>query len=217
MYARVTTPQIPPESVEAALRYLRDEAVTTLRYLRDEAVATLRAQPGFRGLYFLVGHGSGKGVSITLWETEESLRASEAAYVGQAGAELIQQMGLSIPSVEIYEVVVQTPAGGGAPDSPARFARVITSQLPPEQGEPGPRAIREQGSPTAVYELPGFRRAYFLADRPASRIMNVSLWESEGVLRAGDEAAARVAPQAAQQYGVTSALQYETFEVAVQV
>jgi heme-degrading monooxygenase HmoA len=204
MFARVTTAQTPPEQVEAALRYLR-----------DKALPRLKAQPGFRGLYFLIDRGSGKGLSLALWETEGSLRASEAAYVGQAGAELSQQLGLSIPSVATYEVVVKTPAGSGAPDSLGRFARVITSQLSPEQMEPGLHAIREQGLPTAVYETPGFRGAYFLADRQASRIMNVSLWESEGALRASGEAAARVAPQAAQQYGVASALQYETYEVAV--
>jgi hypothetical protein len=70
--------------------------------VRGGLLATLKGVPGFEGAYFGVDTRSGKGISVTLWATEESLRASEAAI-----GELARSGGARIPdpsSIQTFEV-----------------------------------------------------------------------------------------------------------------
>jgi hypothetical protein len=45
--------------------------------VRDRLLESLKAMSGFEGAYFCIDPISGKGVSVTLWETEKALRDSE--------------------------------------------------------------------------------------------------------------------------------------------
>jgi heme-degrading monooxygenase HmoA len=60
---------------------------------------------GFQGVYFLVDRQSGKGLSITLWESEEAMRASEDA-ANQLRSESAEASGEEILGVERYEVAI---------------------------------------------------------------------------------------------------------------
>lgn len=55
-----------PEHLDAALRWAREQTLPDLARL-----------PGFKGLYLLVDRQTGKGVAISLWQTEAALHASE--------------------------------------------------------------------------------------------------------------------------------------------
>ena len=67
MVARVTMTQTAgPVPVEEAHRGV---LAYTLPWLRE--------QPGFRGLVVLASDKSGKSIAATLWEDEESMRATE--------------------------------------------------------------------------------------------------------------------------------------------
>lgn len=68
MWARVSTYEGPPDGI--------DDAVD---YANRQIVPKLRQTDGFRGLYALADRTSGKSMSITLWDSEEALRASEEA------------------------------------------------------------------------------------------------------------------------------------------
>lgn len=68
MWARVSTYEGPPDGI--------DDAVD---YANREVVPKLRQTDGFQGLYALADRASGKTMSITLWDSEEALRASEEA------------------------------------------------------------------------------------------------------------------------------------------
>jgi heme-degrading monooxygenase HmoA len=71
--------------------------------VRDGLLATLKSVPGFAGAYFCSDRASGKGLSITLWETEDALRASEVAV-----ASLARASDARIPnpsSIETFEVM----------------------------------------------------------------------------------------------------------------
>lgn len=59
---------------------------------------------GFSHGYFLVDRASGKGASITLWESEEALQASSAK-ADELRARGTGPSGSSIISVDSYEVV----------------------------------------------------------------------------------------------------------------
>ena len=71
----------------------------------------LAAIDGFSHAYFMVDRESGKGMSITIWETEEALNASveKANELREQGA---AAGGAEIESVQHYEigVTVGTPA-----------------------------------------------------------------------------------------------------------
>jgi heme-degrading monooxygenase HmoA len=73
VYARVANIRFSPE--------IRAEVVRVARGL----LPVLRAQPGFNGLQVLTDPNAGEGIIISLWETEDAARASEASssYIGQ--------------------------------------------------------------------------------------------------------------------------------------
>jgi heme-degrading monooxygenase HmoA len=71
----------------------------------DTAVKQVREIPGFRGVYLLADRASGRTLTLTLWEDEEAMAASEAraTKIRQESAEREQQR---VISVERYEVGV---------------------------------------------------------------------------------------------------------------
>jgi heme-degrading monooxygenase HmoA len=92
VYARVSTLEGSPEQIDEGLRYLR-----------EEILPTGKEDPGFKGLIALDDRQSGKTLSITLWESEEAMRATgqDANQLRSAWAET---SGQQIASVETYEV-----------------------------------------------------------------------------------------------------------------
>lgn len=94
MHARVSTFEGPPEWVEDGIRLAR-----------EVIVPAARLQDGFRGIYILVDRGSGRSLCVTLWETEEDLRASEEAVL-RAKAESAEFAGVSVAGTEHYEVAL---------------------------------------------------------------------------------------------------------------
>ncbi|MFD9034405.1 hypothetical protein ACFVZW_25175 [Streptomyces sp. NPDC059567] len=92
MYARLSTYQgspVPPEGDLAA----KSEVIVKL-------VETL---PGFRGAYYLVDRATGKATSLTLWEDEASMVASEDR-AAEVRDESSQREGQRVVSVERFEV-----------------------------------------------------------------------------------------------------------------
>ncbi len=96
MYARVANMRFPPE--------MRAEVVRIARGLTP----VLRKQRGFNGLQMLMNPNAGDGIVISLWETEDAARASEAgsSYIGQMS---MMSSFLYDPLVpKTYEVSVRT-------------------------------------------------------------------------------------------------------------
>ena len=91
MWARVSTYQFPSENVDP----------TVDRF--NEALGSL-AEPGLKRVELLVDRTTGKGMTITVWESEEALLASvEAANRIRSGA--ADAAGASILDVQHYELV----------------------------------------------------------------------------------------------------------------
>jgi hypothetical protein len=95
MFARLTRLSGTPERVDEIESRVREQVLPAVKQLA-----------GFRGLYAMIDRQTGAGLSFTLRESEEAMRASEDAAnrlrtdaAGQSGAEII--------GVERYEVVVQ--------------------------------------------------------------------------------------------------------------
>ena len=68
----------------------------------------LQAIDGFSRAYFLVDRQNGKGMSITLWTSEEALQAS-AAKADELRSRGAAAGGAEIESVEHYEVGMTVP------------------------------------------------------------------------------------------------------------
>jgi heme-degrading monooxygenase HmoA len=92
VYARVSTLEGSPEQL--------DEGV---RFLREEILPTGKEDAGFKGLIALADRTSGKALSITFWETEEALLATEQG-ADQLRSTWAERSGQQIASVESYEV-----------------------------------------------------------------------------------------------------------------
>lgn len=69
----------------------------------DDAIPTVEQMEGNEGLQLLIDRDSGKAITITLWDSPESLNATtqQADSVRQQAA---GTGGLTIKSVELYEV-----------------------------------------------------------------------------------------------------------------
>jgi heme-degrading monooxygenase HmoA len=92
VYARVSTLEGSPGQIDEGLRFLR-----------EELLPTGKDDPGFKGLIALADRQSGKTLSITLWESEEEMRATEQD-ANQLRSAWSETSGQQIASVESYEV-----------------------------------------------------------------------------------------------------------------
>lgn len=90
MFARISTFQTGPDSRNA---------------LPEDTVNRVLQMPGCRGMYYLVGKDN-KSLSITLWDDEEALRASEEA-ANKLRSQVSTEQHLPILGVEAFEVVTR--------------------------------------------------------------------------------------------------------------
>ncbi len=93
MYAAVGVVYSQPENIEAELRSVEQFAIPVLKKAK-----------GFKHVYALVDRETGKGYSISIWNSEDDYKtfaASETA--DQLGAGM-QQAGVALPQWEFFEV-----------------------------------------------------------------------------------------------------------------
>ncbi len=100
MFARVSTLRGSADLIDEGIRYVRENVLP-----RAELI------DGYKGAYLLVDRNSGTSVSVTLWESEEAMRASEEAANSLRG-KAAEGIGAEIATVERYEVAI-TPEERG--------------------------------------------------------------------------------------------------------
>jgi len=96
MYARVTIVQIQPGRMDEAIRIYR-----------DSVVPAAKQQKGSKGTYLLTDRKTGKGISVTLWETEADMTAGESSGYFQQQLVKFKDIFGAPPVREQYEVSVQ--------------------------------------------------------------------------------------------------------------
>ena len=75
----------------------RDAGLTALR---EQIVPAIKSLPGFRSGTWLTGNGNGKGLSLTLWDSEENARTMADRFgVGSSPA-----MSAQVARCEVREV-----------------------------------------------------------------------------------------------------------------
>jgi Antibiotic biosynthesis monooxygenase len=70
--------------------------------LRERIVPTIQRMPGFQGGVWLTGDDAGRGLSLTVWESEEAAEAMAERFGIGAGP----QAGASVTRSEVREVAV---------------------------------------------------------------------------------------------------------------
>jgi hypothetical protein len=95
MYARHVTVRGTPDRV--------DEAV---RSVRENVLPVLQACAGFKGQLLLVDRNKGEAIGISLWDSEDNMRASEEK-VAAARQQTADEVGASsAPEVALYELPI---------------------------------------------------------------------------------------------------------------
>jgi heme-degrading monooxygenase HmoA len=90
MFARVSTYQPGPDSTGAP---------------SEDTVSQVLQLPGCRGIYYLLGKDN-KSLSITLWDDEEALAASEQA-ANRIRSETSAEQHMQLLGVEEFEVLTR--------------------------------------------------------------------------------------------------------------
>lgn len=92
------------------------------RILRDSILPEARKQQGFDGLLSIEDRSMGKGIILSLWESEADLNASESSGYYQAQVAKLGSILMSQPTRESYEAIVpmvMAPVGVTAVDTQA--------------------------------------------------------------------------------------------------
>jgi heme-degrading monooxygenase HmoA len=96
VYARVITTQLKPGQTDSAIKVWQ-----------DSAVPLLKKQPGFQGAYLVGDRTTGKGVTITLWDSEANASAMDSSGQYQRAVAMFAELLAAPPSREQFEVFVQ--------------------------------------------------------------------------------------------------------------
>jgi hypothetical protein len=197
MHARVTKFGSSPDKVEEGLKRVREVVIPAVKKLQ-----------GFKGGYWLVDRGTGKGFGLTLFENESALKATE-----EAAAQIRSQASTAtkISGVERYEVVAEVPAS--ATVAAGRLTRFEGSA---EEAKKLIDHTNEKVIPRAK-EIAGFKGGYWLMDRQTGKGFAITLFESDAALRASEDSAAQIRSQATQEAGakMTGVERYEVFAQAL--
>ena len=93
MFARVTIVQGSPEKIEQGVESFN-----------SQVLPAAKGVDGYKAALLLVDRNSGKGIGITMWDSEDARRRGAEA-VDAARAATIEAMGGTVPPVEEFEVV----------------------------------------------------------------------------------------------------------------
>jgi len=96
MYARFTIVQVKPDKIDE-----------TIKIYKESVVPGAKAQKGYQGIYLFTDRSTGKGYSISLWDSEADAVANEqSGYYKEQVNKFIEYFA-GPPVQEGYEVAVQ--------------------------------------------------------------------------------------------------------------
>jgi len=96
MFARLTTVQVNIDKLDE-----------TKKIYKEDVIPAAKSQKGYRGAYLLTNPKTGKGVSITLWDSEEDAIANEQSGYYQEQVSKFKGFFTAPPIREGYEVSIQ--------------------------------------------------------------------------------------------------------------
>jgi len=96
MQARVTFGTTEPAKVDEIIKVVR-----------DSILPVTKKQKGFKGLFHLGDRKTGKGMTITLWDTEANMMAVESSGKYREAVAKVAPFLAGAPTMEHYEVSVK--------------------------------------------------------------------------------------------------------------
>jgi heme-degrading monooxygenase HmoA len=96
MFARVSRYRGDPGQIDEGLNYARESILPRVQQV-----------DGFEGVYYFVDRESGKALTVTLWESEEAMRASEEE-ANRLRSESAEAATATVEDVERYEVAISS-------------------------------------------------------------------------------------------------------------
>ena len=99
MHARLSYLEGSTDSLDAGVKSFREQVVPAVR------------DNGGKAAYLLVDRATGRAIGVTLWESEEAMRASEEAANALRAQAAKEMHARAAPKVERYEIVVSESFG----------------------------------------------------------------------------------------------------------
>lgn len=172
MYARSTTIQAQPSSIDAGIAHVRDVVMPALQQV-----------DGCLGMSLLVDRESGRCIATSSWETQEAMHAS-AERIRPVRDQAAQAFGGS-PTLDEWEIAVLHRDHRSGPGA---CLRATWLKIRPDQFDRAIDFYRESVLP-AIEELEGFCSASLMLDRASWRAVSSSTFDSMAAMeRNGDQA-----------------------------
>jgi hypothetical protein len=197
VYARSTTVQAQPSSIDAGIAHVRDEVMPALPEI-----------DGFVGLSLLVDRDSGRCIVTTAWETEEAMHGS-AERVQPIRDRAAEMFGGSA-TVEEWEIAVlhrDHRSGEGA------CARVTWVKSDPARIDENVEYYKTSVLPD-IENLEGFCSVSLLINRASGRSASCATFDSRDAMERNREQATSLKTAKIQEAGVEE-LDEREFELAL--
>jgi heme-degrading monooxygenase HmoA len=101
MWVRMNKFQGPPNQSDQEIEQM-------LQPVQEKILPALRQQSGYKGVMNILDRSSGNGITLTFWESEEAMHASEE-WANQARQQGAEDTGTEITGVERFEVFISEP------------------------------------------------------------------------------------------------------------
>lgn len=173
MYARTSTMTAAPSSI--------DDGIT---YVRDEVLPAIQGMEGCLGLSLVVDRETGRCISTTSWETEETLAASRTMVLPLRDR-AVELLGATAPTVEEWEIASMHRRHDAGPGT---CVRASWSRVPSGQVDRALDFYKHSLLPH-IEKLEGFVSASLLLDRATGRgVTSVAFESLEAMARTRDQA-----------------------------
>ena len=149
--------------------------------------------PDALGMYMLVDRGGGTALGLSIFESEDAIRAAEPLF-DRMGDDISEEIRGKRVSVDTYEVAIHEVADGAA------AARMSTFAGDPARIDESLRHAVQDVLPDAR-AIDGWMGIVMLVDRETGAEKTITLWESREALGASEAAAADLRARAAEDAG----------------
>jgi hypothetical protein len=199
VYARSTTIQAQPSSIDAGVAHVRDEIMPGLQDI-----------DGCVGLSLLVDRQSGRCILTTCWDSEDTMRASEEHVRSIRDRAADEFGGIGSPTVEEWELAVvhrDHRSGQGA------CARVTWVTSDPAQTDQNIEYYKTAVLPD-MESLEGFCSTSLMVNRESGRAVSCASFDSREAMDRNREQSNALKNEKMQEAGVAEADEQE-FELAL--
>lgn len=171
MYGRMTRLQGSPEAIEKGMADF-------------EARVAMPAsqQPGFQGIVLLLNREKGEALSVSYWQDEGALKASEA-FGNQVRNETAESSGLTVTEVTTGEILDLQRTG---PPRTGTFIRLNTVDGQADKLDAGIEMYKSEVIPV-LKECPGFLASILSVNKERGRMIVSTVWGRAQEREASDD------------------------------